>query len=482
MEISRLPDGWSILRVSELADKEKYSIVGGPFGSKLTRKDYVDYEGVPVSRGSNLILGERFFKDEEFVYVSDEKADSLISNTAYPGDIILTQRGTIGQVTIIPKNSRYKKYILSQNQMKIKVDQHKVDPFYFLYYFLSKSVQDHIQRISIGGVIPGFNLTQFKEFKVVLPPISYQSEIAKVLSSLDDKIDLSHQMSNTLESIAQALFKSWFVDFDPVIDNALASGKKIPEELREKAQARNALGDKCKPLLPEAIRSLFPNEFTYSDEMGWIPLGWEIMRLGDATSKFATGLNPRKNFVLGEGDNYYVTIKNMRDKDVVLDDKCDRVTDEALLKINARADLQAGDSLFSGIGTIGRVFYLDSTPNNWNTSESVFSVRADGSVMSSVFLYRLLLSHDLQGYAQQLASGSVQKGIRMSALKDYKFVLPGKDILNHADNEFSGLLNKWKMNNRENKNLASVRDTLLPKLLSGELRIPDAEEMMKEVN
>ena len=85
-------------------------------------------------------------------------------------------------------------------------------------------------------------------------------------------------MNETLEAMAQALFKSWFVDFDPVIDNALAGGKEIPAEFSEKAQARAALGDKRRPL-PEEIRTLFPDEFTYSDELGWIPKGWEVVQL-----------------------------------------------------------------------------------------------------------------------------------------------------------------------------------------------------------
>ena len=87
-------------------------------------------------------------------------------------------------------------------------------------------------------------------------------------------------MNETLEAMAQALFKSWFVDFDPVIDKALAAGKEIPEALKQKAQARAALGDKRRPL-PEEIRTLFPDEFTYSDELGWIPMGWEASEISE---------------------------------------------------------------------------------------------------------------------------------------------------------------------------------------------------------
>ena len=103
--------------------------------------------------------------------------------------------------------------------------------------------------------------------------------IAHILGSLDDKIELNRRMNETLEAMAQALFKSWFVDFDPVIDNALAAGNTIPDELKEKAAIRQGLGDKRKSL-PDDIRRLFPSEFAYTEEMGWIPKGWEVSKVG----------------------------------------------------------------------------------------------------------------------------------------------------------------------------------------------------------
>ena len=114
--------------------------------------------------------------------------------------------------------------------------------------------------------------------EIFLPPLETQKAIAHILGSLDDKIELNRQMNATLEAIAQALFKSWFVDFDPVIDNALAAGNPIPEPLQARAEARKALGDKRKPL-PEAIQQQFPSAFEYSDELGWIPEGWRVNKL-----------------------------------------------------------------------------------------------------------------------------------------------------------------------------------------------------------
>ncbi len=234
------PEEWHTVKVEYIAAPDKYACVGGPFGSNLTRKDYVTTLGTPVSRGSNLTLGERFFKDDDFVFMSEDKAVSLIQNTAYPGDIVFTQRGTIGQVALIPKNSIFPKYILSQNQMKLTPDPTKADVGFLLYYFLSPIAQEIILRNSIGSTIPGFNLTQLRQFPVPLPPFPEQKAIAQILSSLDDKIELNREMNQTLEAIARAIFKSWFVDFDPV---------------RAKMEGRQPAG------MDAATAELFPDEF-----------------------------------------------------------------------------------------------------------------------------------------------------------------------------------------------------------------------------
>ena len=201
---------------------------------------------------------------------------------------------------------------------------------------------------------------------------------------------------------------------------------------------------------------------------------WESMTLNEVTCKFATGLNPRKNFVLGQGNNYYVTIKNMPNNQVILDDKCDKVDDEALIKINKRSDLKVGDLLFSGIGTIGRTYLIKSKPTNWNISESVFTIRPNDKI-SSEFLYLLLLDSDMQNYAVSKASGSVQKGIRMADLKLYKLKVPGKEWMDTFTNTISPLIDKIYLNYEMNEKLCRLRDTLLPKLMNGEIDLDNIE-------
>lgn len=217
------------------------------------------------------------------------------------------------------------------------------------------------------------------------------------------------------------------------------------------------------------VRFRFPGYEDVTFENG-IPKEWQKVKLDDVLNKIATGLNPRKNFVLGEGENFYVTIKNMADNTVYLDDKCDKVNDEAIIKINKRSDLKTGDLLFSGIGTIGRVCLIDISTDNWNISESIFTMRANQKI-SSKFLYMLLLSQDVQNYCQSKANGSAQKGIRMGDLRKYTFLLPTKNIINNFTDQISPILSNVSLLRNENKNLIQQRDMLLPRLMSGKLKV-----------
>lgn len=177
------------------------------------------------------------------------------------------------------------------------------------------------------------------------------------------------------------------------------------------------------------IKLKYTKKFKYIHDLN----GNNIVSLNDVCIRFATGLNPRANFKLGKGSNFYVTIKNFETGKLYLDEKCDMIDNDAILKINKRSDLQKGDILYSGIGTIGRTYLIPETPKNWNISESIFAIRPS-KIISSEFLYLLLCDNDMQTYSKDNASGSVQKGIRMADIKSYRFNLPSLETIE----EFTG--------------------------------------------
>ena len=295
-------------------------------------------------------------------------------------------------------------------------------PFAFYSLKLMK-----LNNFAGGSAQPLITQGLLKHLKCDVPSIEKQKIIANILSAYDNLIENNNKRIKLLEQMAENLYKEWFVRFR------------------------------------------FPG-YEDVDFMDGFPKKWEKVKLDDVLNKIATGLNPRKNFVLGEGENFYVTIKNMADNTVYLDDKCDKVNDDAIIKINKRSDLKIGDLLFSGIGTIGRVCLIDTPTNNWNISESVFTMRANKKI-SSDFLYMLLLSQDVQNYCQSKANGSAQKGIRMGDLRKYTFLLPTKNVINDFTNQISPILSNVSLLRNENKNLIQQRDMLLPRLMSGKLEV-----------
>ena len=385
------------------------------------------------------ISDEGILKKDSLMSVDDEDARNYLLK---PNDIVFARTG----------NSTGRSYFYDGSDgelvyagflIKFSLDPSKVNPKYLRYYTLSNEYKDWVSSFSTGSTRGNINAKTYGSMKIKLPPTDQQDFLVQILSTLDDKIEVNNQINKTLENMAQAIFKQWFMDFE------------FPNEDGEPYKSSGG----------EMIES----------ELGLIPKGWEVRTVDDITAKFTTGLNPRKNFVLGTGNNFYVTIKNMGNQQVFLDDRCDKIDDQALVIINKRSDLRKGDVLFSGIGTIGRTYLIDTIPKNWNISESIFTLRAYDERVS-LFLYQLLLSESFQGYAKQLASGSVQKGIRMGDMKIFKFAYSESVVINNYHKIMSSVIDKIKVLQRENIMLSNLRDTLLPKLMSGEIRVPLDEE------
>lgn len=371
--------------------------------------------------GSNLYEGEIKIKPDT-KRVSEEEYQKY-KKELNDRTLLFSINGTVGNV------AKYngEPCILGKSACYFNVLD-TVDKNYIYYIVSSPSFIKSMSNLANGTTIKNVSLKQMRDKKFLIPSLSTQRRIASILSSLDDKIAINRRICENLEAQAQALFKHWFIDFAP-----------------------------------------FKNGKFVESELGMIPEGWRVVTLDEATSKFGTGLNPRRNFKLGCGKNYYVTIKNMIDNRVVLDNKCDFVDDEAIKVIQKRSKLTKGDLLFSGIGTIGRVAMVVDEPLNWNTSESVFNMHpAEG--FSTEFIYVLLLSKPLQNYVKTNSQGAVQQGIRMASLKAYKFPYPQYDI-KEFNEILKDIISKKTILEKECDTLSALRDTLLPKLMSGEIKV-----------
>ena len=409
---------WMDVDIEQIASK----IAMGPFGSDIKTDNFVS-AGVPVIRGGNLTSGR--FHGADFVFLTEEKADQLANANAFPGDLVFTHRGTLGQVGLIPAKP-FTRYVVSQSQMLLRCDPRAADPAFIYYFFKSDSGQHALLMNTSQTGVPAISrpTTSLKSIRLSLPPLHEQRAIAHILGTLDDKIELNRRMNETLEAMARALFKSWFVDFEPV---------------RAKMEGRD-------PGLPKAIADLFPDRFVES-ELGEIPKGWEVKRLGDllelAYGKALKAEDRRVGNVPVFGSNGQVGWHDER--------------------------LVAGPGIV--IGRKGNPGVVTWAPTDFFAIDTTFYVVPARNCHSLHFLVQALKIHNLAS----LGADSAVPGLNRNMAYMSTQVLPPRPILDKFDSYASAIALRVHECNKESRTLAVLRDMLLPKLISGELRVTDAE-------
>ena len=243
-------------------------------------EDGIPYIGIPqMDNGRiNFDANPRLISEDDFVTWTRK------ANPTY-GDIILSRRCNSGETAYVPKNA---KFALGQNLVLLRPTGDKLHPEYLRWAVQSREWWGEISKyLNPGAIFDSLKCADIPKFQIPEPPKSQQVKISEILSSISNKIELNRQINQTLEQMAQTLFKSWFVDFDPVIDNALAAGNPIPEALQARADRRTELARSDNaPQLPHHIRTLFPDRFTHHPDMGWIPEGWHFVPFGKVSNCF----------------------------------------------------------------------------------------------------------------------------------------------------------------------------------------------------
>lgn len=221
------PAHWVRTTLDAIKADSENAIAGGPFGSDLTQADYVDHpDGVPVIRGCNLGHGERRFYPDELVFVHPDKAEALRRSQALPGDVIFTQRGTVSQVGLVPDDLPWRRFLLSQSQMKLTCDPARADPEYVYYWCRSPEVQRYVENWTIAAGVPHTNLSTLRQTPLLLPPLPEQRAIAAALSALDRRISLCDDQRAVLVKLVDLLFRTWFIEHQPTADKAV--GRRHP--------------------------------------------------------------------------------------------------------------------------------------------------------------------------------------------------------------------------------------------------------------
>jgi len=439
---------WIECSVSDIAAPTKNSLVGGPFGSNLVSNDYVPM-GIPVIRGQNMGGGR--WVQGDFVFVSLEKAKALSANTARPGDLVFTQRGTLGQVAVVPEHP-FDRYIISQSQMKLTVDSEKADPLFVYYLFNTREQQEHIRQNAIQTGVPHTNLGILRDTPVRLPPLPEQRAIAHILGTLDDKIELNQRMNATLEEMARAVFKSWFVDFDPV-------RAKLALSEVEGAEGRDTG-------LPREIADLFPDGFEDS-ELGDVPEGWEVTGLHAVAVLKKESVKPMQA-PAKLWEHYSIPAFDAG--------RAPAVETGANIK-SSKYRVPTASILVSKLNPrFPRVWLPDVQDEEAAVCSTEFMSFVPLHYAWRPFLYELMKSDVVQRGIQERVTGSTgsRQRARPEDVAVMRIVVPSPELIETFGRIVGPLHEKTLNCICESRTLAALRDTLLPKLISGELRVGDA--------
>ncbi|WP_421342797.1 restriction endonuclease subunit S [Aeromonas veronii] len=361
---------------------------------------------------------------------------------------------------------------------------------YFIEY-LFRQLRKELQRQATGSVQDNINLQTLERLRFKIPPVEEQKRIASFLNYLEDKITLNRQINQTLEQMAQALFKSWFVDFDPVIDNALDAGffeqdLAFSGELLRRAEARRSVREhgayleKSKPL-PDATRQLFPAAFEECVEPslglgGWVPKGWNVAVSGEHIDvRDGTHDSPKKS----EHGFPLVTSKNITSGRLNLTSAY-LITPNDYNEVNKRSKVNHGDILLTMIGTLGIPCLVSTKDVNFAIKNIGLFKTSETPHLKSYF-FELLKSQEMQQFLDSRAAGTTQKYLSLKVLRTINFVLPCSEVLSGFNKLIQSYENKIQMNDEQSSVLANLRDTLLPKLISGELRLDNIEAALTKV-
>ncbi|GAB3369895.1 restriction endonuclease subunit S [Massilia agri] len=438
------PAEWLVSGVDDVRRDTKDGLATGPFGSSVSAK-FFQNDGVPLIRGSNLseAVGERLVEDD-YVFVSEEKAAEFPRAVTRPGDLVFTCWGTIGQVGLIDGRARFDRYLISNKQMKLSPDPTKADSLFLYYLFKSPDLQAAISNVSIGSSVPGFNLGQLRGLRFPLPPLPEQKAIAAVLGALDDKIEQNRRTSRALDELAQATFKAWFVDFAPI-----------------KAKAA---GQTSFPGMPSTVFAALADRLTDSP-IGPAPEGWSVRALSQVCQIISGGTPKRSEAAYWGGDIPWYSIKDAPPNGEPWVYFTSEHISQAGLAGSAATLAPIGCTIISARGTVGRLG-LVARPMAFNQS-------CYGLLPSDEVSYRhlYLLLREVVDELKQRSHGSVFDTITRQTFDTVNVVFPPPEVLAEFENVTAPWFDLLLALSNESDKLSELRDYLLPRLVSGAIRV-----------
>jgi type I restriction enzyme S subunit len=392
---------WSEIELGEVADVQT-----GPFGSQLKNEQYIT-GGTPVVTVEHI----QDFRIIDFDYpsITDEDRDRLSKYLMKKGDILFTRVGSVDLSAYVSKGQEG--WMFSSRMLRVRPIA-EISSRFLSYFFQQKSFRDYIINIAVGATMPSINTGILKTIPISYPPLEEQNAIAEILSGLDDKIDLLHRQNQTLEQLAETLFRQWFV-----------------EEVDEH---------------------------------------WEIKKLKELVDIGIGRTPPRKEsewFSKSVSDIKWVSIKDLGDSGVFVFDSSEYLTEAAVENFNVPV-IPPDTVLLSFKMTLGRVAI---TTEHMLSNEAIAHFKfKDETPFSKEFLYFYLKTYP---YDSLGSTSSIVTSINSGMIKDMEAIIPDDETLKKFENQVTNYFDKIKSNQTQIRTLTALRDTLLPKLMSGEVRV-----------
>lgn len=448
VERQRVPADWVETTLGEVTGRGGGSIQTGPFGSQLHASDYKEW-GVPVIMPQNISTDR--ISTDGIARISEEDAERLSKHRVQVGDIVYSRRGDVERRALV--RSENEGWLCGTGCLKVRFGSGVVVPEFAAFYLSHPASKAWVVQHAVGATMPNLNTSILSAVPFVLPPIDEQQRIADTLAALDDKIELNRRMNETLEAMARAVFRDWFVDFGPT---------------RRKAAGLNDPAAILGGLLPDpekaaALAALFPDSFGADG----LPEGWNSFAMGDRVAvKRGGSPRPINDYIRPAGLPWVKIADATRCQGPNLAQTREFIKPEGLAKTVL---LNAGSLILSNSATPGlpKFLRLDACIHDG------WLYFPDTGPYSNEFLYLAFLQ--LREEIVAKATGSVFNNLKTDTLKQQQVIFPGSTVLDQFDEVVVPLFNLIWANEQETQTLAATRDLLLPKLMSGEIRLTGAE-------
>lgn len=368
--------------------------------------------------------------------------------------ILIPRKGTLGNLFFVDTP-----FWTVDTLFWTKINKELVLPKYLFYTLKTLNLASY----NVGSAVPSLTTEVLNEIEVSIPPLPTQTAIASILSSLDQKIELNNKINKNLEALAQALFKQWFVDFNFPVDEH-GNFSPLTGEMPEGQRGYKDSGG-------EMVKS----------ELGMIPKGWRVACIEDITDVVTKGTTPTTigGRFTEKGINF-IKVESITESGTLIKSKFSFIDEETNILLK-RSIIQEGDVLFSIAGTIGRVAIATKSILPANTNQAIAIIRPKRTMVDSNFLRILMSSSLIQNDTQANIVQAVQANLSLTVIKNTKFILPPVQLVSLFKNITSEIFAQTELLSSEIEDLIKLRDTLLPKLISGELEVNEAEKILTNV-